>query len=447
MRHRLLASDGSRTPSGGVDFDILFDFPEPSDWNNPEPLTYLLYPYRPVRNLFMIFGGSSSGAIAEAIIVPTGYVARVELTSDFIEISSRPKVLQTLEWEADLPAGTQILAQTRSGNILTERKIYYHRKGHEVTKEKYETLKSLKGDIVEVIETPDWSSWSNVYQFSGQEFLSPSPRRYVQFRLVLNSDRPETAPTLHSLALNYIDALLAGAVGEVNPREAEPGVPQMFTYILQPQFSSGDRGFNRILLETPSQVDADSLAIRIDDIRVEPVAVQIFPDSLVVELPSVVRQDNVELDVRVNVMENPYLFNAFVGHTTEPTLWQQVSPAGRAATTVFLPDIPDSRNLLGNVSIRPRIVTPNGDGVGEQAEIRFSVLKTDAPAEVRIYSLDGTLVRNLEGGRGVDGFWIYRWAGKDRSGASVAPGIYLCRIELDAQAGTQILARTIGVVY
>ncbi len=80
-------------------------------------------------------------------------------------------------------------------------------------------------------------------------------------------------------------------------------------------------------------------------------------------------------------------------------------------------------------------------------EIRFSILKTDIPAGVQIYSLDGNLVRELEGGRGTDGFWIYTWSGKDGSGTPVTPGIYLCCIELDAQVGTQTLARTIGVAY
>ena len=452
LSHRLLGSDGSRTPSGKVDFDILFDFPDPRDWTNPEPLTYLLSPYKRIRNLFMLFEGSSTGSIAEAIIIPTGHVARVELTSDFIKVSDRPKVMQTLEWEADVPPGTKILAQTRSGNTVIKRMIYYKKNLRgggvkEVDKEEYDKRASLQAGTEERVELPDWSGWSNVYQVSGQGFLSPSPRSFVQFRVVLDSDRPEAAPTLHSLTLNFADALLAGAVGEVSPREAEPGTPRLFTYILQPEFGPGDRGFNRILLETPSQVDADSLAIRIDGTRIDPTALKISPDSLIIGLPGVVRRHQVELDVHVNVMENPYLFNAFVGHTSEPALWQQVDPAGRDATTVLLLSIPNSKNLLGNVSIQPRIVTPNGDGVGEQAEIRFSVLKTETPPAVRIYSLGGTLVEELEGGRGQDGFWVYNWAGTEKTGDRVAPGIYLCRIELAAQADTQTLTRTISVAY
>ena len=449
LRHRLLGSAGELKPSGDIDFNILFDFPAPGDWNNPEPITYLMHPYRPLRHLEMIFGGSSSGAMAEAVVVPTGYVAEVELRSDFLKIENRPKVFRTLEWDADLPPGTQILAQTRSGSGLDEGNTYYHRKGHEVTEDEYNALKKRwKGDIVPYIRpSADWSGWSNTYLFSGQEFLSPSPRRYVQFRVLLKSDSPDVAPTLKGLRLNYTDSFLNGALGQVSPNEAQVGEPENFTYALQPDFQSGDKGFNRLRLNTPSQAAAESVAIRVAGTEVEPVSLALLPDSLVVELPQVVRRQKVEIDLRVNVFANPYLFSAFVGHTDEMEFWQQVDPAGRAATTVFLPAVPASESLLDKVAISPKVLTPNGDGIGDQAEIRFAVLKADAPVAVDIYALDGRQVGSLAGGRNSDGFFVYEWNGADAEGRRVPPGIYVCRIQIDAQAEVQNLAQIINVAY
>ena len=449
LRHRLLGSAGELKPSGDVDFDVLFDFPAPSDWNNPEPITYLMHPYRPLRYLEMIFGGSSSGAMAEAVVVPTGYVAEVELRSDFLKIDDSPKVFRTLEWDADLPPGTQILAQTRSGSGLDEGNTYYHRKGHEVTEDEYNDLKKRwKGDIVPYIRpTQDWSGWSNTYLFSGQEFLSPSPRRYVQFRVLLKSDSPDVAPTLKGLRLNYTDSFLNGALGQVTPNEAQVGQPENFTYVLQPDFKSGDKGFNRLRLNTPSQATAESVVIRVASAEVEPVSLELLPDSLVVELPQVVRRQEVEIDLQVNVFANPYLFSAFVGHTDETEFWQQVDPAGRAATTVFLPEVPASESLLDKVAISPKVLTPNGDGIGDHAEIRFAVLKTDAPIAVDIYALDGRRVGSLAGGRSSDGYLVYTWNGEDDEGQRVPPGIYVCRIQIDAQAAVQNLAQIINVAY
>ena len=447
LRHRLLGSAGDLKPSGDIDFDVLFDFPAPSDWNNPEPITYLMHPYQPLRHLEMIFGGSSSGAMAEAVVIPTGYVAEVELRSDFLKIDDRPKVFRSLEWDADLPAGTQILAQTRSGSGLDEGNTYYHRRGHEVTEDEYNDLKNRwKGDIVPYIRpSEDWSGWSNTYLFSGQEFLSPSPRRYVQFRVLLKSDSPDVAPTLNGLRLNYTDSFLNGALGEVFPNEAQVGQPENFTYVLQPDFQAGDKGFNRLRLSTPST--AESVAIRVAGAEVEPVSLALSPDSLVAELPRVVRRQEVEIDLQANVFANPYLFAAFVGHTDEMEFWQQVDPAGRAATTVFLPEVPASDALLDKVVIAPKVLTPNGDGIGDQAEIRFAVLKTEAPVAVAVYALDGRRVGSLAGGRDRDGFLVYTWDGQDDQGQRVPPGIYVCRIQIDAQAQVQTLAQIINVAY
>ena len=104
------------------------------------------------------------------------------------------------------------------------RTVYYDRNGKEVSKDTYENLrKSKRGDTIEVVETgDDWSPWSVPYQFSGQRFLSPSPRQFVQLRLNLSSNRPEVAPTLRAVSLDYADAILAGATGEIDPRQAVP---------------------------------------------------------------------------------------------------------------------------------------------------------------------------------------------------------------------------------
>ena len=318
-----------------------------------------------------------------------------------------------------------------------------------MTEDEYNDLKKRwKGDIVPYIRpTQDWSGWSNTYLFSGQEFLSPSPRRYVQFRVLLKSDSPDVAPTLKGLRLNYTDSFLNGALGQVTPNEAQVGQPENFTYVLQPDFKSGDKGFNRLRLNTPSQATAESVVIRVASAEVEPVSLELLPDSLVVELPQVVRRQEVEVDLQVNVFANPYLFSAFVGHTDETEFWQQVDPAGRAATTVFLPEVPASESLLDKVAISPKVLTPNGDGIGDHAEIRFAVLKTDAPIAVDIYALDGRQVGSLVGGRSSDGYLVYTWNGTNDEGQRVPPGIYVCRIQIDAQAAVQNLAQIINVAY
>ena len=89
-------------------------------------------------------------------------------------------------------------------------------------------------------------------------------------------------------------------------------------------------------------------------------------------------------------------FGHVATHKTKAVeVWQQGDPSVRAATTVFLPEVPAATSLLDKLEISPKVLTPNGDGVGDQIEVRFALLKTDAPVEVNIFSLDGRLVGSL----------------------------------------------------
>jgi hypothetical protein len=470
---QLLVADGSRlSPSKEVEFDLLVDFPDPVGWNRPVWLTYLFSPPRPVRYIRHYYPlnleglASTSTELNDIAVFPVGHVARVEMTA-FVDLDGRvfvdfergrldrrraPKVMRSLSWEADLPEGARVQARTRSGNTLVERTLYFNHKNEPVDEDLYNRLpEPRQGPTKKVLaEGEDWSEWSNPYQFPGQTFLSPSPRRYVQFELILISDRPEVAPTLRSLSLDFADALVAGVVGEIEPKATRPAAARSFTYRLRPQFASGDSGFDRILLTTPSQASANRFSIEIDGIPVEvdAEALKFFPDSLVVELPRVVQREEVAIEVHVNVVESPYHFDAFVGHTQNPGLWQPVDPDPhvRFATTVFMPEALETDRLIANLSVQP-VVTPNGDGVGDRAEVRFAVLNVEVPAAVRIYRLDGRLVRELEGQRGPDGFWLYTWSGNDQAGALVPAGIYVCHIDLETQAREETVARTIGVVY
>jgi len=65
---------------------------------------------------------------------------------------------------------------------------------------------------------------------------------------------------------------------------------------------------------------------------------------------------------------------------------------------------------------------------------------------VRILDLAGRSVAELITD-GQQGRQESVWDGLNRAGAPVLPGIYLCHIELGAEAGEDVAMRTIGVVY
>ena len=466
--HSLSVSDGGRTLTGAVDFEQLFIgdtaalLATSSEF--PGQLTYLFAP-QPVRFLAAEWvGGGGDGSIAssfefqsgflvETQIFPVGHVAQVEMNSDFIDLGqisgdNRAKVIKSLSWEADLPPGARIQARTRSGNTLQENFRYFRKDGTEVTAEQYDQMaKALRGELSSTIGiSDDWSEWSNFYQRSGESFLSPSPRRYAQIQLILSSDRPSTAPTVRSLELDFTDAFLTGVEGEVLPRTAEAGVMQLFSFRIVPVLGSNDPGFNRILLQTPAPIDPADLTLKIGGADIAPAAILIAGDSLVVELSRTVRREEVEVAFNTILNNNATVFKAFVGQTQQPEIWQPVDPLQRAATTVYLPGIPGNAQLISNLSVQP-FVSPNGDGIGDLAEIRFNVLKVDVPPKVRIYTLDGRLVHTLTGQLQPDQSHLYTWSGRNRDAGIVPPGSYLCQISVDAQAGAENLLRVISVAY
>jgi hypothetical protein len=463
--HSLSVSNGRRTLTGEVDLDQLFigdaNALLASSTEFPGQLTYLFEP-RPVRFIAAewVGGGGAqtsfefqSGFLIETLVFAVGHVAQVEMSSDFIDLGqiagdNRAKVIKSLYWEADLPPGARIQARTRSGNALQENFRYFRKDGTEVTAEQFDQMpKALRGETLSTIGIgEDWSEWSNFYQRSGEQFLSPSPRRLVQVQLILSSDRPTTAPTVRALEIEFTDAFLAGVTGEVVPRTAEAGVPQLFSFHITPKLESRNPGFDRILLQTPSPADPDALVLTIGGAEAEPAAVRIAGDSLLVELPRTVRREEVALAFSAVVERNATLFRAFVGHEQQLEVWQPVDPASRAATTVYLPSVPGTDRLIANLSVQS-FISPNGDGIGDAAEIRFHVLKTDAPAQVQIYALDGRLVRALEGQRQPDQSYLYTWDGQDQDARVVPPGSYLCRVEVEAQAGAASQHRIISVAY
>ena len=451
QNHQFLASDGRRNLTAQISYDQLSELD--IDFANPGQLAYLFTTPRPLRYLSSIYTGNS-GIITEVAAYPTGFVAQVDITSGNIDLGSiagdnSPKVIEAVEWEADLPEGTQIQMRTRSGNTLEEAFIYYKKGGTEITQQEYDKLpKPLKGEKIPIIrQGEDWSSWSTFSQVSGGSFRSPSPRQYVQIELRLSSERIDAAPTLKSLAVHYSAALLAGSVAQIFPREAVPGVPQTFSYRIHPQFGAGDDGFDRILFETPSPIDPDSLLLAVAGTVVEPVTVQILPDSLVLQFPEVIRRDSIEVKFRLSVSQNPTVFRAFLGNSRREGLWQPVDPGGRFATTVFLPSVPHTDQLLADLTIQPRVISPNGDGIAERAVIRFLTPKALWTGQVRVYTLDGQLVQDLREVPGPDQSRLFHWSGRDRSGITVAPGNYLCRISMDAQTGNNAVARIISVAY
>ena len=457
-----LVSDGQRTTSGDVDYDRLVGHGNEQDpFAGPERHYRYLFEPRKVRYLFwhgFLRGAPTSlewhARAAELMLFSPGYPAQVVLRSGFIDLGQivgdgRPKAIKHLSWDAELPVGTRMQLRSRSGVVLSEEYAFHNKIGEVVTEEKWLSLpKVLRGQVdTALVVGEDWGEWSNVYQLSGEAFQSDSPRRFVQLEALLSTEDPRVAPVLRSLSIEFEDALVTEAKGEIWPRQAPPNEDTRFTYTLWPTAAEDDSGFDRLRLIAPGGwLEADEVEVNLAGETIAPEEVAQRGDSLFVNLGQRVGSDSLAVHFTARLWRNATVFSAELGHGDRPGLWQSVEAAARRANVVLLPALAGSDRLIGDLEVAPTAFTPNGDGVNDQVQIRFVIFKVEtATPRVRVFDLAGRMVTELSGA-GED-FASYTWSGRDAQGVLVPPGLYLCHIDLGATAGESVAVRPVAVIY
>ena len=403
-------------------------------------------------------------AFAEMLLYGEGFVPELVMDSDLIELGGS-KNLSTISWEADVPEGTRIEIQTRSGNELIENFYYFDSNGNpvepvddpETAKSKYDRLpKSKKGEVKSFF-TPggDWSAWSPPYQFQGADIASPSPREFMQIRATLFSERADVGASLRSITVNFSDPVADRMVGEVFPSQVvDLGTPLDLSFFIRPTFSSSGQRFDELRIEATGGATMELVEALVgsdEDFAAD--AATVFPaaelevidsadSTLWFRLPEPVERgtDLVEVRFRPTIFSTSTSFRVAGQNSEEPGFWQRVD-AGDATelvnsqTTAVL--ALSGNQVISNLSEGSGVITPNGDGINDEMTFHFTVTRINSEREVglTIFDLGGTVVRQtLEKRTDPRGSYTISWSGDDNSQSLVPPGIYIARIEIDVDS-------------
>ena len=308
-------------------------------------------------------------------------------------------------------------------------------------------------------DTDNWSFWSSPYAFadsSGTPIASPGPNSVFQLRvdfLPVGSEGGE----VEFIEFSATKPPLAEEVlGEIYPPEVALGEIASFQYAIQPLIRAEHSGFDAIEIAAPFGVAG------VDSVQatgLDSFAVHIAPDSLrfsVALFPPRTAGDSggvVEVFFRAPVLRYGTTFRGWVRDTQRPLELAQPINRGNAAneiaSEVLTVRTSISRRLLDDLTVQPKIATPNGDGVNEHIHFSFKLLQVtqQVPLRLVVFDLSGRSLRVIHDGQQPSGDLRFSWDGRDESGAQVPPGLYVYRLSVESEKGGDQRAGTIAIVY
>ena len=350
----------------------------------------------------------------------------------------------------------------------------------------YEIINVFTGDTQEVSESDhgrlslnvrgpveddqiNWSEWSAPFADSGQQIDLPSPRRFFQIEINLESRSILDGIRVNSLSVEHsIPPLAQQLIGEISVLEdprplgdkprVPAGAPTTFAYDIRADIDEADVGFDAIEIFTPAKPRFRELFVGNPPILVVPDNVIEGPESLTLFFPSQRLTTEAQGEIRIvfdaQVFVQATFFNAQVFDTQSDEAPQRVLP-GDANPTVLtnnlrvLTTAASAQNLLPFFAIQPSVVTPNGDGTNEESDISYTLVQLQQPVQidVEILDLSGRRVRTLFSDLASSGSFTWAWDGRDDGGRTVPPGIYLARVVVDAERERFVRLGTVGVAY
>ena len=313
------------------------------------------------------------------------------------------------------------------------------------------TLRTRSGTSPDPGDSLAWSGWSPPYPAGAPTAVSsPAPRRYWQFLVQLRSTEILSAALVDSIAVEVSPALADSLVAEVWPQEARIGQATELTYWVR---SYNSRGFDQLDIDTQAPVEAVR-SVRIDcgEVAWEKADVD---GGVRLSFPRITGDRLLRVVFEGVALGYKTVFIGRVSDSERPQDLPQTLAQGDAAadpaavgddlsvTTRFAGD------LIRAVEVDPAPFSPNGDGVNDEATITYDIvnLTGGVPVSAVVYDLGGRSRRVLYSGLHGSGRFGRAWDGTDDAGRKLPPGLYVVRVEIDADTGTESRMAIVPVAY
>ena len=427
--------------------------------NREQMRTVQLPGLEPVRFMQIAIGEREEGwEINDIQVFGSGFVESATYVSNIIEFDG-PVAWGQLRWAGFQGEGARVMVQTRTGSD-PDPELFWRFTGRgsdrvEVTREEYEGLKvGERGGTT--YDRSHWSFWSAPYVFadsSGTQVVSPTPKRYFQFKVDFLSG--EEGGELRHLELEAWPPVATGLVGEIWPVDSSVGQWREYTYSLLPTLVAGDEGFNRLEIRSPALL-GDIRDIRVGDASVPWQQEAAEAHRLVVSLPHLQPSDSgvlVQIDLDAKVLRYGSTFDATVWVSDRvPHTPQRVNPGDATAefegNRVSVATSVRDEDLL-RVAVQPSVLTPNGDGVNDSALLTYEIFEVigEPTVRVEIFDLAGRRVRQIQEGPSGIGRYERRFDGRDDDTQMLPPGVYMARASLSTDQANAEHFELIYIAY
>ena len=448
-----------------VYFDEQFDVRE-----NREPLIDLELSDKPISELMFVAESAVNWEIAEFEIYGDGFASQASYSTNIIDLG-RSASLGDLTWSGSVDDGAHVNLTMRTGDdedpnfywrltFRGDERTRFETGGKELSRKNYGRLEGGEKAGISP-DTENWEFWSPPVNFEKGEagIVADKPRQFVQFKADFTSTRAQARAAVEFLQFNVSSPPVASQVlAEIAPTRARLGEITTFTYKILPELDEDNLGFDSIEISTPiAPASVDAVRIGAQSLGQSEFEVGEYDgESFVVKIPHIDLQSSgelIEVDFRSEVFKVGTVFSGRVFDSSLPSEVRQRVTEGDADPVAEGNTLSVDPMSLGQDAIRALRVssalTPNGDGVNDVLEIEYDLvnLSGDVPIAIGVYDLAGSQVAEITAGNSGSGRFTTTWDGRDAANAVLPPGLYLLRLEVEADRGTDIAISTVPIVY